>query len=317
MLVVDVFTDPSCPWSWITSRWLKEVAPQRDLKLRWRSYSLEIRDGGALPPTMTAEDGRVALEWAAASHRALRVFEALRARAAEDAIDSLYTEWGYRSTALVGSRARCILPGSPPPSPPPGLLLDCMQACGLDTNLTRAGDDPTWDGAIVSSMEEAWAIAGPKAQTPTLVLRGDPPRGLKGPVMSPAPTGKPALRLWTRSGSWSTSRASSTSLGRDAEITLESRSWSPCWRSPGPWFPPGSADPSLRRPRRRHRALPNGVAGRRRPPGRVRVREYPRSVVHVAASPVGRGVVRAFLRRRPACPTKRWSAGTDTAKRRS
>ena len=196
MLVVEVFTDPSCPWSWITSRWLKEVAPQRNLELRWRSYSLQIRDGGDLPPSMTEEERRVAREWVTASRCVLRVFEALRAQGAEDAVDSLYTEWGHRSTALVGTQATLFRPGSPPPAPPPRLLLDCLHACGLDPELGGAADDPAWDAAIISSMEEAWAFVGAKAQTPTLVLKGDPPRGLKGPVMSPAPTGERALRLW-------------------------------------------------------------------------------------------------------------------------
>ena len=44
MTGVEVFVDPSCPWAWITTRWIKEVAPQRDLEATWRSYCLEIRE---------------------------------------------------------------------------------------------------------------------------------------------------------------------------------------------------------------------------------------------------------------------------------
>lgn len=186
MQVVDVFTDPSCPWAWSTSRWLKEVAPSRDLTLRWRSYSLEIRDEGELPPTMPDEVRRVAPALRRASHRLLRVFEALRAGEGEDAVDWLYTEWGHR----------VFLPGSPPTAPAPDLLTDCLRACGLDLDRARAADDPKWDAEIISSMEIAFAIGGPKTQTPVVVLAGDAPKGLKGPVMSPAPTGDAALRLW-------------------------------------------------------------------------------------------------------------------------
>lgn len=39
------FVDPACLWSWLTSRWLVQVAPQRDLDIQWRSYSLLLRDG--------------------------------------------------------------------------------------------------------------------------------------------------------------------------------------------------------------------------------------------------------------------------------
>lgn len=195
-LVVEVFTDPSCPWAWITSRWLKEVAPHRNLELRWRSYSLEIRDAGELPAWMPEDVQRVLRQWAAESHRALRVFEALRADGNEEAIDALYTEWGRRSTELVGAGKTLFVPGRPPPTLPEGMLLDCLQACRLDPELYGAADDLEWDVAIIESMEEACAFGGLKTQTPTVVLRGDPPRGLKGPVMSPAPTGERALRLW-------------------------------------------------------------------------------------------------------------------------
>jgi hypothetical protein len=184
--IVDVFTDPSCPWAWNTSRWLKEVAPNRDLMLRWRSYSLQFRDEGELPVTMPDEVRRVAPALRAASHRLLRVFEALRADVGDDAVDSLYTEWGHR----------IFLPGSPPTAPAPDLLSDCLGARGLDPAWARAADDPVWDAEIASSMEIAFAIGGPKTQTPVVVLAGDPPKGLKGPVMSPAPTGEAALRLW-------------------------------------------------------------------------------------------------------------------------
>jgi hypothetical protein len=42
----------------------------------------------------------------------------------------------------------------------------------------------------------AYAFGGPKTQTPTIVVRSDPPHGFKGPVMAPAPTGPSALVLW-------------------------------------------------------------------------------------------------------------------------
>jgi predicted DsbA family dithiol-disulfide isomerase len=42
---VDLFVDPACMWSWLTSRWLVEVASKQDLQVRWRPYSLLLRDG--------------------------------------------------------------------------------------------------------------------------------------------------------------------------------------------------------------------------------------------------------------------------------
>ena len=52
MTEVEVFVDPSCPWAWITSRWVNEVAAQRDLTVTWRSYCLEIRDDYGVAPTV-------------------------------------------------------------------------------------------------------------------------------------------------------------------------------------------------------------------------------------------------------------------------
>jgi hypothetical protein len=45
-------------------------------------------------------------------------------------------------------------------------------------------------------MHVAYAFGGNKTQTPTIVIEADPPHGFKGPVMSHAPTGDAAVRLW-------------------------------------------------------------------------------------------------------------------------
>lgn len=183
--VVEVFVDPSCPWTWITSRWLREVAPHRGLVLRWRSYSLEIRDGGHLPAAMPEEMQATAVAARSASRRVLRVFEALRAVVGEEPVDALYAAWGQR-----------LFAAGRPAAPAPDLLAECLRACGLDPELGWLGDDETWDDLIAASMEEAYAVVGRGAQTPSLIVAGDPPRGLTGPVMSEAPTGAAALDLW-------------------------------------------------------------------------------------------------------------------------
>jgi hypothetical protein len=52
---VSIYVDPACPWTWITSQWLREVAPHRNLDLRWRSLSLWLRDGHQPPDGMPAQ----------------------------------------------------------------------------------------------------------------------------------------------------------------------------------------------------------------------------------------------------------------------
>jgi 2-hydroxychromene-2-carboxylate isomerase len=180
---VEVFVDPSCPWAWITSRWIKEVAPNRDLTVVWRSYCLEIRDDYGVAPTISEDRRDAVIAAHALSHRMLRIFEAARADAGEDAVDALLTAWGRRFFARGAPRDET-------------LFTQCVDASGLDRELVAAADNEKWDVPIVEAMDVAYAFGGHKTQTPTIVVRADPPHGFKGPVMAPAPTGDAALRLW-------------------------------------------------------------------------------------------------------------------------
>jgi predicted DsbA family dithiol-disulfide isomerase len=183
MTDVEVYVDPSCPWAWLTSRWVLEVAPERDLTVYWRSYCLEIRDDYGVAPTVAEEFRQRALDGHAYSHRMLRIFEAARAEAGESAVDRLYTEWGRRF----------FLPKSRQVE---DLLAECIAAAGLEATLIEAAGEEKWDAPIEEAMEVAYAFGGPKTQTPTIVVRAEPPHGFKGPVMAPAPHGEAALRLW-------------------------------------------------------------------------------------------------------------------------
>ena len=199
MTEVEMFVDPSCPWAWITSRWLVEVAPERDLSLTWRSYCLEIRDDYGVAAAVPEEYRERALAGHALSHRMLRVFEAARADAGESAVDALYAEWGRRY--LGAGRSADDGPdgrrGDGAREGGDSLLAACLAASGLSAELLAAANDEKWDAPIVDAMEIAYEFGGPKTQTPTIVVRSTSgPYGFKGPVMAPAPHGDAALRLW-------------------------------------------------------------------------------------------------------------------------
>jgi len=183
MAAVEVYVDPSCPWAWITSQWIREIAPQRDLSVTWPSYCLEIRDDYDVAPTMPADRRESAIAAHALSHKMLRIFEAARASDGEQAVDALFAAWGPRFFPRGSTRDET-------------LLSQCVVACGFDPDLVGAADDEKWDTPIVESMRVAYAFGGPKTQTPTIVVRDDPPHGFKGPVMAPAPTGAAAVALW-------------------------------------------------------------------------------------------------------------------------
>src|SRR5262249_36406971 len=153
---VDVYVDPSCPWAWITSRWIKEVAPQRDLSVTWQSYCLEIRDDYGVAPWVPEDFRQKAIDAHAVAHRMLRVFEAVRARPGEDGVDALLTAWGRRFFQPGAARDD-------------SLLAECLEACAFEPELLSAADEEKWDGPIVESMQVAYRFGGPKTQTPTIV----------------------------------------------------------------------------------------------------------------------------------------------------
>ena len=190
MTGVEVFVDPSCPWAWITSRWIAEVAPARDLSVTWRSYCLEIRDDYGVAPTVPEEYRERALAGHALSHRMLRLFEAARAESGEGAVDALYTEWGRRFFLGGGGG------GGGRPGDGEALLAGCLSGSGLSADLLGAADDEKWDAPIIEAMEVAYEFGGPRTQTPTIIVRAATPYGFKGPVMAPAPQGDAAIRLW-------------------------------------------------------------------------------------------------------------------------
>lgn len=167
---VRFYFDPACPWTWVTSRWLLEVARQRPLHVEWRSLSLVIlNEGGEVPERYQV--GRLA-------HR---VIEALRSTGRNDDVGELYREYGRRVHA--GGRR-----------PSAEVVREATMAAGL-ADVAGAAGDPSWDDAVRRSHEEAQAIAGPDAGSPVL-FREAVGLGTFGPILSPSPVGVDAVRLW-------------------------------------------------------------------------------------------------------------------------
>ena len=175
---VDLFVDPACWWSWLTSRWLVEVAPKRNLEVRWRPYSLLLRDG---PDGLEDWKARV---WGA-SLRAVRVMQALAADD-PDGVRGFYE-------AVVTQGMAAYNASRPPFQDLEGALV----AAGVaSSTYAAAAEQAAWDEPIRQSMAEAFAAVGEGVGTPALVLHRDPPVGLCGPLVSPSPTGVEAVRLW-------------------------------------------------------------------------------------------------------------------------
>ena len=172
---IDFFFDPGCPWTWISSRWLLDVASRRtDLDLRWRTFSLRM---AALDEEDDGDPGDTA------SHRALRVVEAVWAEHGWDPIGPLYTALG----TLVHHN------GDPELTRLPAAL----EHVGLDPEFSADADALRWDAEIRGSMADATAIVGDEVGLPVITIEdGDARPGLFGPVLSPAPVGAEADALF-------------------------------------------------------------------------------------------------------------------------
>jgi len=160
----------------MTSRWVVEVAPRKDVPVRWRAFSLAIKNRGVEIPEQFRPLVAVTLG-------ALRVVEAVWAEHGDEPVGRLYTEMGRRfhldddkTTAAVEA---------------------ALDACGLDRALIGAADDERWDREIEASMAEASGLVGDEVGVPVMAFHeGDDVYAISGPVMSPAPTGDEALDLW-------------------------------------------------------------------------------------------------------------------------
>jgi len=160
----------------MTSRWVVDVAPRKDVPVRWRAFSLAIKNRDVEIP----EQYRPLL---AVTLGALRVVEAVWAEHGDEPIGRLYTELGRRFH-LQDDKTTAAVEAS-------------LVACGLDRTLVAAADDNRWDGEIEASMAEATSLVGTDVGVPILAFHeGDDVHAISGPVMSPAATGDEALALW-------------------------------------------------------------------------------------------------------------------------
>ncbi|MEJ1108470.1 MULTISPECIES: DsbA family protein [unclassified Kribbella] len=157
MKSLDLYADPACPWSWLAVRWLTSVAPHRDVRLTFRSYSLWLHDGPAQAPGLPDFLRAVAVAASKESLRVLRVFEALRDAGRADAIERLYLEWG----------SRVFVPG-PPQAPTTAVLEEALAAAGLESAWLAAADDPQWDAVIEASNAALSSLSGGTTLVPTL-----------------------------------------------------------------------------------------------------------------------------------------------------
>jgi len=171
---VTFWFDPVCPFTWRTSRWVRDVASRPGRAVRWAVMSLAILNDGKEIPERFREGMRQA-------PRAHRVLVAADQRYGQDAIDRLYTALGER-LHHGGERLGT------------DLLVAAIADAGLPVDLIDAADDSSLDPAVRASHDEGQARVGTESGSPVTAIDDHP--GFFGPVVVPVPEPDTADRLF-------------------------------------------------------------------------------------------------------------------------
>lgn len=166
--------DPTCRWTWVTSRWIRDVAEQRQFPVEWRALSLPMLNAGKERSADRQRDYDF-------STVALRAVEYLAQRGRQPEIDAFYTRIGE---ALHVEQ-----------QPPMVELLDrALAEIGADDAVVAAAD-PRNDAAVAAAHEQAMALVGPGVGSPIVVLLPTE-RAIFGPVLSEVTSREKALAIF-------------------------------------------------------------------------------------------------------------------------
>jgi 2-hydroxychromene-2-carboxylate isomerase len=183
------YFDPVCPFAWMTSKWVRMVAAQRDYRVDWRFISLRILNANVdyathFPPEYEAGH--------TAGLRLLRVAARVRKEHGREAVGPLYEAIGTR----IFDTSRDVDPLSASGQGSRSMLEPLLRHAGLPIDLVDALDDTALDEVVGAETEEALGLTGRDVGTP--ILHFKPPGGTAffGPVISRLPSTDDAGRLW-------------------------------------------------------------------------------------------------------------------------
>nr|WSY54918.1 DsbA family protein [Streptomyces sp. NBC_00886] len=180
---VDFWFDPLCPWAWMTSRWVLEVEKVRDIEVSWHVMSLAVLNENRLDelPEEYAENMRPGGK----SWGPVRVAIAAQQLHGNDVVGKLYTALGTRiHNEGLGVNSESI-----------ALALADV---GLPAELIEYADKDTYDTELRASHKEGIDKVGQDVGTPVIAVPGPDGEQIAffGPVVTPAPKGEEAARLW-------------------------------------------------------------------------------------------------------------------------
>jgi len=173
MTNADFWFDPACPFAWITSRWILEVEKVRDVDVTWHIMSLAYLNQDKDIPQEYRDFLKDA--WGP-----VRVLAAAEQKYGKDALLPLYTALGTARHVEKKTFTREV-------------IADALAEAGLEPELVDAMDDVSYDDHIRKSHHLGMDQVGNDVGTPTIAMNGS---AFFGPVISKAPRGEEAGKLW-------------------------------------------------------------------------------------------------------------------------
>lgn len=170
---VEMWFDPMCPWAWMTSRWLLEVEKVRPVTIQFSVMSLAVLNEGRDLPQEYQEMMQKA--WGP-----VRVCIAAQEQHGDKVLGPLYTAMGTR-----------IHPGGSKDFDE--VVAQSLEEVGLPAALAKAAHQKKYDAALRRSHKRGISLVGQDVGTPVIAVKDT---AFFGPVVTPAPKGEAAGRLW-------------------------------------------------------------------------------------------------------------------------
>lgn len=172
--IADFWFDPTCPFAWVTSRWIGEVEEVRNIKVNWHVMSLSVLNENKqdLSPEYRAH---VARAWGP-----VRVIMAAVAAHGEEVFKPLYDAMG---THIHNNGNKDLA----------DVIAKSLAEVGLPAELAASANTDANDEALRASHAEGINKVGQDVGTPIVAFNGT---AFFGPVITRIPRGEEAGQLW-------------------------------------------------------------------------------------------------------------------------